>query len=172
MTMEMMNLREFVEKTPDADFLREMIGFAAERLMELEVGAMTGAGYGKKDPARRVQRNGYRDRDRETRGGNGRSADPEAPEGQLFPRLPRAAPDGGEGSDGGGRSRATDPISGSMPPTSRCGAPAGSCRSPLSSPSVLTQTVGARFWGGTSGPPRPSRSHGIGREHLHRRRCA
>jgi hypothetical protein len=45
-----------VEKTPDADLLREMIGFAAERLMELEVGGLTGAGYGEKNPARLVQR--------------------------------------------------------------------------------------------------------------------
>ncbi len=58
MTVDMMNLRDFVEKTPDADLPREMIGFAAERLMELEVGAVTGAGYGTKSPTRRVQRNG------------------------------------------------------------------------------------------------------------------
>ena len=69
MTEDMMSLRTFVEKTPDADLLREMIGFAAERLMELEVGAATGAGYGEKNPLRQTQRNGYRDRDWQTRAG-------------------------------------------------------------------------------------------------------
>ncbi|MCP1845499.1 transposase-like protein [Bradyrhizobium sp. USDA 4524] len=69
MTDDMMNLRALAEKTPDADLLREMIGFAARRLMELEVEGLTGAGYGEKSQERQVQRNGYRDRSWETRAG-------------------------------------------------------------------------------------------------------
>ncbi len=55
MTGEMMSLKGLVEKTPDADGLREMISFAASRLMEQEVSALTGARYGEKDPERRAK---------------------------------------------------------------------------------------------------------------------
>ena len=58
MTDPMMTLKDLLEKTPDADVLREMIGFAAERLMELEVGGLAGAGYGEKSAERLAQRNG------------------------------------------------------------------------------------------------------------------
>ena len=52
MTDEMMTLRALLEKSSDADLLREMIGFTAQRLMELEVESKTGAGYGEKSAER------------------------------------------------------------------------------------------------------------------------
>ena len=98
MTDEMMNLRGLLEKSPDADLLREIIGFGAQRLMELEVGGLTGAGFGEKSPERLAQRNGYPDLDWETRAGTVELRIPQAAEGQLLPGLPRAASHGREGT--------------------------------------------------------------------------
>ena len=83
-TNEMVNLRTLVEKSPDADLLREMIGFAAQRLMELEVGGLTGAGYGEKSSEPIAQRNGYRDRTWETRAGAVELRNPQTAQGLLI----------------------------------------------------------------------------------------
>ena len=69
MTDDRTALIELVEKQADGDLLREMPAFAAERIMEAEVEARTGAAKGARTPMREVQRNGYRDRDWDTRAG-------------------------------------------------------------------------------------------------------
>ena len=63
MTEEMMSLQALLEKSADTDLLREMIGFAAHRLMELEVESLTGAALGERSADRLTHRNGYRERD-------------------------------------------------------------------------------------------------------------
>ena len=85
MTFDMMSLRAQLENSPDADFLREMIGFAAQRLMELEVAGLTGAAWGEKTPERLVQRNGYRERAWETRAGTVDLRIPKLRKGSYFP---------------------------------------------------------------------------------------
>src|SRR5207302_8241023 len=69
LTDEMMSLQALLEKSCDTDLLREMIGFAAHRLMELEVENLTGAAHGERRADRITHRNGYRERDWETRAG-------------------------------------------------------------------------------------------------------
>ena len=85
MTEDMIAFRGLMEKSADADLLREMIGFAAERLMELEVQGLTGAGHGERSPDRLALRNGYRDRDWETRAGTVELRIPKLRKGSYFP---------------------------------------------------------------------------------------
>ena len=85
MTDDMMTLRSMLEKGTDADLLREMIGFAAHRLMELEVQGLTGTAPGERSAERLVQRNGYRDRDWETRAGTVELRIPKLRKGSYFP---------------------------------------------------------------------------------------
>jgi len=87
MTDDRMALREMLEKGSDASLLREMIGFAAQRLMELEVGEITGAAHGERSPDRLVQRNGYRDRDWQTRAGAVELRIPKLRRGSYFPAF-------------------------------------------------------------------------------------
>ena len=85
MTDEMMSLRALLEKSSDADLLREMVGFAAQRLMELEVESLTGAAHGARSETRINHRNGYRDRTWETRAGTVELRIPKLRQGSYFP---------------------------------------------------------------------------------------
>ena len=71
----------------DLDFLREAVRVLAEALMQAEVTAQIGAGYGERTAARTTQRNGYRARRWDTRVGTLELAIPKLREGSYFPAL-------------------------------------------------------------------------------------
>ena len=113
MTETIIDLPGVIAKSDDADFLRELIQDAAQRLMDIEVAAVCGAGHGERSPDRENQRNGYRPRqwgeeDQETvrwtvsptTGRHDRAQPPEVAPGQLLYELARAPANGGEGADG------------------------------------------------------------------------
>jgi transposase-like protein len=87
MTEDRMALLELIEKGADTDLVREMLAFAAGRLMDAEVQARTGAAHGARDPDRIVQRNGYRERAWDTRVGQIDLEIPRLRRGSYFPSF-------------------------------------------------------------------------------------
>ena len=85
MTDERMQLIGLLEKSADADLLNEMIGFAANRLMELEADGLCNAGRHERSAERANYRNGYRDRAWETRAGTVDLKIPKLRKGSYFP---------------------------------------------------------------------------------------
>jgi transposase-like protein len=87
MTDDKIALRALLEKGSDATFLRDTISFAAQRLMELETEGLCGAGHGERSPERINQRNGYRDREWQTRIGTVELRIPKLRKGSYFPTF-------------------------------------------------------------------------------------
>jgi len=87
MTDEMMSLRALLEKSSDAELLREMVEFAAQRLDGAGSEDLTGAARGERSPARLIQRNGYRDRVWETSVGTFELRIPKLRKRSYFPTI-------------------------------------------------------------------------------------
>jgi transposase-like protein len=84
---KMDQLQPAVQNAADGDFLRELIGFAAQRLMDLELEAFPGAGYGERSAERQTRHNGYRDRRWQTRAGAVDLQVPKLRQGSYFPSF-------------------------------------------------------------------------------------
>jgi putative transposase len=87
MTDERMALAELLEKGSDSDLLREMIGYVAQRLMQLDVEGLVGAAHGERGEGRENWRNGYRERDWHTRSGTIALRIPKLRRGSYFPAF-------------------------------------------------------------------------------------
>jgi putative transposase len=78
-------LTELAEKGADADLLRDMLQFVAQRLMDMDVESLCAAFYGERSPDRLNSRNGYRERLWETRAGSVDLKIPKLRKGSYFP---------------------------------------------------------------------------------------
>ena len=84
-TKSTMALAELAEKGADGDFLREMIQFVAQRMMEMDTEGLCAAAYGERSADRANSRNGYRERLWETRAGSVDLRIPKLRKGSYFP---------------------------------------------------------------------------------------
>jgi len=78
-------LTELAEQGADADLLRDMLQFVAQRLMDMDVESLCAAFYGERSPERLNSRNGYRERLWETRAGSVDLKIPKLRKGSYFP---------------------------------------------------------------------------------------
>ena len=85
MTKDRMQLSELLEKAGADDIVREMVGFVAQRLMEIDVDNRCGAGHGERSEDRTNSRNGYRERAWDTRAGTVALRIPKLRQGSYFP---------------------------------------------------------------------------------------
>src|SRR5258708_37954503 len=84
-----MALEELLRKaqlSEDVDFLREGVRVVSQALMELEVTQHVGAGRHERTSGRTGQRNGYRERQWDTRAGSMQLRGPRVRDRSYFPR--------------------------------------------------------------------------------------
>ena len=86
-------LAELTEKGADADLLRDMLQYVAQKMMEFDAEGLCAAAYGERSPERTNSRNGYRERLWETRAGAVDLKIPKLRKGSYFPGFlePRRA---------------------------------------------------------------------------------
>jgi transposase-like protein len=85
--MALVELLRKAERETDSDFLRQGVKLLAQELMELEVTQHLGAERHERSPLRQGQRNGYRERDWDTRVGTIELQVPRVRDGSYFPSL-------------------------------------------------------------------------------------
>jgi putative transposase len=85
MTNPTIALTDLAEKGADADFIKQTLQFALQRLMEMDVETLCRAAYGERSDERTNSRNGYRERALETRAGTVDLKIPKLRSGSYFP---------------------------------------------------------------------------------------
>ena len=104
LSMALAELLRKADAEPDLDTLREGVRVMTQALMELEVAQHLGAERYQRSPERQGERNGYRDRNWDTRVGTLELRVPRVRDGSFFPGLlePRKRAERALGSSSGG----------------------------------------------------------------------